>query len=326
MSNNKTPIFFSANKFDHLPVCYYNHNNYNNNKPTIRFPSPEKISSVMWRSVAKQAISLHLKKPFSRAYSFLGISQDSILREKVKFGCLDMVPRGIHEVGSGRIGEILNHEDYMGRTSFGVLKNDNFWCPRGYATVAEAVSSTDVEEDVSIVEEIQELLQEMKKEEQREGENEGGRKRRRVARGMGSGKYRMLKMRQVKIETEAWEQAANEYRELLMDMCEQKLAPNLPYMKSLFLGWFEPLRDAIAKEQERCRMAKHKVAYAPYFDQLPADMMAVITMHKLMGLLMMGGEHGRARVVQAACIIGDAIEQEVGEIGCCFGCFYSLFD
>lgn len=311
MSNTKTPIIFSAIKFDHLPVCYYNNNNHNNNKPTILFPNPEKISSVMWRNVAKQAISLHLKKPFSRAYSFLGICQDSIFCEKVKFGCLDMVPGGIHEVGSGRIGEILSHEDYMGRTSWGVLKNDNFWCPRGYATVAEAVSSTDVEEDVSIVEEIQELLQEMKKEEQREGENGGGRKRRRVVRGMGSAKYRMLKMRQVKIETEAWEQAANEYRELLMDMCEQKLAPNLPYMKSLFLGWFEPLRDAIAKEQERCRMAKHKAAYAPYFDQLPADMMAVITMHKLMGLLMTGGEHGRTRVVQAACIIGDAIEQEV---------------
>ncbi|KAL0461545.1 UNVERIFIED_CONTAM: DNA-directed RNA polymerase 2B, chloroplastic/mitochondrial [Sesamum latifolium] len=38
--------------------------------------------------------------------------------------------------------------------------------------------------------------------------------------------------------------------------------------------------------------------------------MAVITMHKLMGLLMTGGEHGCARVVQAACIIGDAVEQE----------------
>ena len=96
-----------------------------------------------------------------------------------------------------------------------------------------------------------------------------------------------------------------------MDMCEQKLAPNLPYVKSLFLGWFEPLRNAIDKEQELCRQGKNKTAYAPYFVQLPAEMMAVITMHKLMGLLMTGGDHGIARVVQAACIIGDAIEQEV---------------
>ncbi|KAK9277423.1 hypothetical protein L1049_006966 [Liquidambar formosana] len=128
---------------------------------------------------------------------------------------------------------------------------------------------------------------------------------------MGQGKYMMLRRRQVTMETEAWEDAAKEYEELLTDMCEQKLAPNLPYMKSLFLGWFEPLRDAIVAEQELCKQGKNRTAYAPYFDMLPADMMAVITMHKLMGLLMTGGGHGNARVVQAACQIGEAIEHEV---------------
>lgn len=116
----------------------------------------------------------------------------------------------------------------------------------------------------------------------------------------------------MKIETEAWESAAKEYSELLADMCERKLAPNLPYVKSLFLGWFEPLRDQILVEQERCRDALKKPAVAPYFDRLPADMMAVITMHKLMSLLMTaGGGDGCVRVVQAACQIGEAIEQEV---------------
>ncbi|KAI3698923.1 hypothetical protein L2E82_42845 [Cichorium intybus] len=65
-------------------------------------------------------------------------------------------------------------------------------------------------------------------------------------------------------------------------MCEQKLAPNLPYMKSLFLGWFEPLCQKIEQDQELCRKGKHKAAYAPYFDLLPGDKMAVITMHKIM--------------------------------------------
>lgn len=165
---------------------------------------------------------------------------------------------------------------------------------RPYASVAEAVSvsSTDVEDDVSVVDE---LLQEMNK-----------RVKKAATRGTGSGRYQMLRRRQVKIETEAWEQAAREYKELLMDMCEHKLAPNLPYMKSLFLGWFEPFRDAIVKEQ-----GKSRTVYAPYFSQLPADMMAVITMHKITALLMTGNDHGRARVVQAACLIGEAIEQEV---------------
>lgn len=307
MSNTKNPIF-SAHKLHRLSLC-------DNNKPVLLYQNPENISSVMWRNVARQAIlrssSLNCNKPFSRAYSFLGFSQDSIFLKKCKFGCLG----GNHELVSRPIGEIFSHEVCLGKPCFGVLKNDdwgNGLCLRGYASVAEAVSSTDVEEDASVVDEIQELLQEMKREEHKEGVNTQSKRKR----FPGVRKYQMLKRRQVKIETEAWEKAAKEYKELLRDMCEQKLAPNLPYIKSLFLGWFEPMRDAIVMEQERCRIGKNRRAYDPYFDQLPADKMAVITMHKLMGLLMTGGEHGRARVVQTACVIGDAIEQEVGEIYC----------
>ncbi|XP_054819802.1 DNA-directed RNA polymerase 2B, chloroplastic/mitochondrial-like isoform X2 [Prosopis cineraria] len=153
-------------------------------------------------------------------------------------------------------------------------------------------------------------MKEMKKEERKQAIKRW-RRMKYLARGMSQSKYQLLRRRQVKIETEAWEQAAKEYRELLMDMCEQKLAPNLPYMKKLFLGWFEPFRDAIAKEQELCQASKIKLAHAPYFDQLPADMMAVITMHKLVSLLMTGGEHGYVKVVHAACSVGDAIESEV---------------
>ncbi|KAJ6861080.1 TMV resistance protein N-like [Populus alba x Populus x berolinensis] len=105
--------------------------------------------------------------------------------------------------------------------------------------------------------------------------------------------------------------STKEYKELLKDMCEHKLAPNLPYMKSLFLGWFEPFTDAIAKEQELIGTGKSRQGYAPYFDLLPADKMSVIAMHQLAAMVMTGGEHGCARVVTAACMIGDAIEQEV---------------
>ncbi|KAJ6794908.1 DNA-directed RNA polymerase 1B, mitochondrial-like [Iris pallida] len=134
----------------------------------------------------------------------------------------------------------------------------------------------------------------------------------RPAYGAGSGRQFVLRRRQIRVETEAWEQAAREYKELLADMCERKLAPNLPYVKSLFLGWFEPLRDEIVKEQEKCRDPRFKASHGPYFDRLPADMMAVITMHKVMSLLMTGpGGDGSVRVVQAACVIGEAIEQEV---------------
>ncbi|KAG4120810.1 hypothetical protein ERO13_D11G167000v2 [Gossypium hirsutum] len=288
---------------------------FHNNKPTTLYQNPPRISRIMWRNIAKHAISrTRCSQWFPRTYSFLGVTQDSVFPEKLKFGSF-CSSSGFLDMGGRKIGEVLGNEDCMGKPNFGLLRNEigcrlRGLCPNGYASVAEVASSTDVEDDVSAVEEIKELLNEMKKEHRRENIN-----RRKILQiqetGMGGNKYRMLKSRQVKIETEAWEQAANEYRELLKDMCEQKLAPNLPYMKSLFLGWFEPFRDAIIKEQELYRSGKLRAGYAAYLDQLPADMAAVITMHKLMGLLMTGGEHGCARVVQAACLIGDAIEQEV---------------
>lgn len=314
MSSSKTPICLRI-KIDHfVPI----------DKPTNFQLHPSKNYTAMWRNIAKLVSS---KTPtryslnthsLSRACSFLGFSQDLIFPEKIKFrpseisSCSNM---GFPELGFRRNGELLPRDEFWGKPSYGFLRNQvsvYALCPKSYGSVAEAVSvsSTDVDEDVPIADEIQELLDVMGKEDKREVAFMG-RQRRTMERGMSNGKYQTLRRRQVKIETEAWEQAAKEYKELLVDMCEQKLAPNLPYMKSLFLGWFEPLRDKIVAEQELCRQKKHKVAYAPYFDQLPADMMSVITMHKLMGLLMTGGENGSARVVQAACLIGDAIEQEV---------------
>ncbi|XP_021679241.2 DNA-directed RNA polymerase 3B, chloroplastic isoform X1 [Hevea brasiliensis] len=124
-------------------------------------------------------------------------------------------------------------------------------------------------------------------------------------------KYNLLRRRQIRQETEAWERMAEEYRCLVKEMCERKLAPNLPYVKGLFLGWFEPLKEAIKKEQNLQRSKKQKAAFAPHIELLPADKMAVIVMHKLMGLVMVGHEDGCVPVVQAAVQIGMAVEQEV---------------
>ncbi|KAF9663906.1 hypothetical protein SADUNF_Sadunf17G0100800 [Salix dunnii] len=274
----------------------------------------------MWRNVAKQAtLKSQLKSlnfpPFPRTHSFLGASKEPIFSGKFKFHSLNNTsPRP----GFRAIGEISTREDLMGKPSFAFLRNSDStignrcggFCPRGYVSVAEAVSSTDVEDNVSSADEVQELLPEMRKEEEKE---ERFRRRRGLNAnpGIGSRKHRVLRRRQVKIEAETWELATKEYKELLKDMCEHKLAPNLPYMKSLFLGWFEPFTDAITKEQELIRTGKSRQAYAPYFDLLPADKMSVIAMHQLAAIVMTGGEHGCARVVTAACMIGDAIEQEI---------------
>ncbi|KAF2591229.1 hypothetical protein F2Q70_00041373, partial [Brassica cretica] len=126
-------------------------------------------------------------------------------------------------------------------------------------------------------------------------------------------KFDSLRRRQVKEETEAWERMVDEYRDLEKEMCEKSLAPNLPYVKHTFLGWFQPLKEVIEREQrlQKNKSKKVRAAYAPHIELLPADKMAVIVMHKMMGLVMSGHEDGCIQVVQAAVSIGIAIEHEV---------------
>uniref|UniRef100_A0A0A9D089 Rpo2 n=1 Tax=Arundo donax TaxID=35708 RepID=A0A0A9D089_ARUDO len=94
-------------------------------------------------------------------------------------------------------------------------------------------------------------------------------------------------------------------------MLDRRLAPALPYVKSLFVGWFEPLRDAIARDQDVQRRKRVKHVYAKYLLLLPADKVAFIVMHKMMGLLMSSKDgSGSVRVVQAAHCIGEAVERE----------------
>ncbi|KAK6157754.1 hypothetical protein DH2020_012002 [Rehmannia glutinosa] len=265
----------------------------------------------MWRNLSRQSYLRKLKifsesHPSFNAFYAVKSPQDSIFTEKTR----SLEPQS--ELGFSQ--DLISWRQ-QSEVSFlkNAFPNDTFrhfgnTRTRGYAAVAEALVSTSGSEEE--VDEIQELIEEINKEINVKRSDIREQKQPKMVGGMGLGKYNSLRRRQIKMETEAWEEAAKEYQELLMDMCEQKLAPNLPYIKSLFLGWFEPLRDAIAAEQDLCKEGKNRGAYAPYIDQLPADMMAVITMHKLMGLLMTGGCNGSARVVQAACHIGEAIEHE----------------
>ncbi|KAI4357946.1 hypothetical protein L6164_001860 [Bauhinia variegata] len=260
----------------------------------------------MWASSVRRASSRKFKLPSSSLTEF---SKESNFLEKIR------PPENITRVYSSY--PVLGSRKVCFLASEHLLRRPSFWpceypfgfsLSRGYAGVAEAVVSTDTEEDLSGLEEIHELFEEMNKE-------VSGQPHLEQPKNMGAGmpiyKYKLLRKRQIKLETEAWDEAAKEYQELLADMCEQKLAPNLPYMKSLFLGWFEPFREAIAADQELSKKNKHKLTHAPYFDKLPADMMAVITMHKLMGLLMTNTNGiGSARVIAAACQIGEAIEHE----------------
>ncbi|KAI4368957.1 hypothetical protein MLD38_017456 [Melastoma candidum] len=264
----------------------------------------------MWKYLGKHANSPKLRLFFRPAGS-LGCPLCV-----VPHGDVSRIPNSFSSKSS-----ILSRRVFGGLAQFKFVSSVQGGFLRNYGAAAEAVAYEE-ESASSGSDEVGEILHQMCEQEKDFGFG-GGRDGKKMMMtkkeqqpghmpaGMSSTKYHALKRRQIKMETEAWEEAAREYQELLVDMCAQKLAPNLPYMKSLFLGWFEPLRDAIAADQEDCRTRKQKPSHAPFFNLLPADMMAVITMHKLMGLLMTaGGGNGYCRVIQAACHIGEAIEHE----------------
>ncbi|KAI3854603.1 hypothetical protein MKX03_005199 [Papaver bracteatum] len=235
-----------------------------------------RISTSMWRNISKRAVTSR-KLTKSLGNSIIQVNNNTHL---------DLIP--IHHNGKSCF-------QWFRFSNASFIFSEMLSRPKGYASVAKAIPKSDTEDDI----EIEELV------------GEKGQEGSRMVSGIGNYKYRLLRRRQIKIETEAWTQATNEYKDLLAEMCQHKLAPNLPYMKSLFLGWFEPFRDCIVNEQELCKQENKRANYARYFGQLPADMMAVITMHKLMGLMMTSDYYGSARVVPAACIIGEAIENEV---------------
>jgi DNA-directed RNA polymerase len=84
-------------------------------------------------------------------------------------------------------------------------------------------------------------------------------------------------------------------------------------VRSYFVG-LGCFRDGIIEEQkayQRREQREDRSMYGPYLAQLPADMLAVITMHRLMGLLMSDMDNGSVKVVHAAIQIGEAVEQEV---------------
>ncbi|XP_047320773.1 DNA-directed RNA polymerase 1B, mitochondrial [Impatiens glandulifera] len=254
----------------------------------------------MWRSLSAQASLKKLK--FRTSSSFFPCSSTNYFQD-YSFPEVGVIPESSRNqyYGNSVVGRLQNGGLGFLKDQMSVLNLSSRL--RSYGSVSQAIVSTEEEDS----DEVQELIGEISRLSEREFRDSEGKQPKLIG-GMGQGKYNLLRRKQIKMETEAWEEAAKEYQELLVDMCEQKLAPNLPYMKSLFLGWFEPLRNAILVEQDKCKEGKKM--RVEQFDQLPADMMAVITMHKLMGLLMTGNGNGSARVVQAASLVGEAVEQE----------------
>lgn len=101
---------------------------------------------------------------------------------------------------------------------------------------------------------------------------------------------------------------------LLLSFCPSKPCLGTQVASQILFCRFGCFRDGIIEEQkayQRREQREDRSMYGPYLAQLPADMLAVITMHRLMGLLMSDMDNGSVKVVHAAIQIGEAVEQEV---------------
>ncbi|MCD7470913.1 hypothetical protein HAX54_011150 [Datura stramonium] len=117
----------------------------------------------MWRNIVKQFSSRTPQKLLvnskNRTYSFLGFGQDSAFKDKTNIRSFIPVScsnSGFPEMGFQNMGEFLPGDEFLSRPLLYAMKSqvsNNVVCRKSYASVAEAVagSSTDAEEDVSVV-------------------------------------------------------------------------------------------------------------------------------------------------------------------------------
>ncbi|CAL8471810.1 g11352 [Coccomyxa elongata] len=137
--------------------------------------------------------------------------------------------------------------------------------------------------------------------------------------------------RQIDSETGTLEEAVERYKKAVADMKKRGEFAELAPARRMMLQWFEPLRDAIAREQRAVilkdnKMVEGRVKYGPFLILLSPEQLAVMTLHSAVMSLMRGeklkqpgvGSH-KARSFGGQCILsslsvnlGKAIQTQVG--------------
>ncbi|KAH1127032.1 hypothetical protein GYH30_015857 [Glycine max] len=112
---------------------------------------------------------------------------------------------------------------------------------------------------------------------------------------------------------EAWERMVEEYRELERENAGEDVGAQFAARQVAPLGLVRAVqgrRGGRADGSTSARPKKQQDSIAPHVDDLPADKVAVIVMHKMMAMVM-ENEEGCVQLVHAAVHIGMALEQEV---------------
>ena len=118
--------------------------------------------------------------------------------------------------------------------------------------------------------------------------------------------------RQLELETRALDAAVARYRQQTSQITELGRGAELGPAQALLLKWFTPLTEALAEEQRLIRIRESSYDRAQYghvFLLLPADKLAVIALHELVGLSLASASH--IKFSKACTSIGEAVEAEL---------------
>ena len=118
--------------------------------------------------------------------------------------------------------------------------------------------------------------------------------------------------RQLNVELEQNQQAAERYNAMLVDLQTFKKSSQLKPEQKLLLNWYAPLATAIEAEQKRIQQkepGKDRSVYGPYLMMLDADRIAVIALHEVLSTVLL--EDRGVAVLRTAIQIGRAICGEV---------------
>ena len=137
-----------------------------------------------------------------------------------------------------------------------------------------------------------------------------------------SDERRRLEHRQRNNEILAVDNEVKRYKEGQLATAQRGDGVSLPIGRRLLQGFFEPLSNAIAVEQESIRLKVPGVDrnnYGPFLLMLNPDKLAVITLHVVVGQLMKGEESfspdqpqaGMCKFVRVVERLGEAVQAEV---------------
>eukprot|EP00002_Diphylleia_rotans_P025108 TRINITY_DN4966_c0_g1_i2.p1 TRINITY_DN4966_c0_g1~~TRINITY_DN4966_c0_g1_i2.p1 ORF type:complete len:1151 (+),score=259.80 TRINITY_DN4966_c0_g1_i2:177-3629(+) len=120
--------------------------------------------------------------------------------------------------------------------------------------------------------------------------------------------------KQLRLETQALEIAALQYREMVQDMTKRGQVASLIPANDIAGQWMEPLKREIELEHE---LIKSKIygldrqIYGPFISLLAPSKLATIAIHETIGCVMAEGMLG-VKMVKACIAVGRAVQLEIG--------------